>query len=530
MLSIVIIIILVAVVIGCVGFVIFRSGQFHEEIQRLTDENNQLTKLNEEFRNKGSQLFTENQRLTKLNDEFRTKGQQLFAENQRLAKWKSIINAEDKANEILAEAIGQAGSILSNTKQEAELITSSANDILTRATQQSESMTADAKQDAERFTRIANAMRNKIEGYGIEYLVPGISLLDDLADDFGHEQAGQNFKAARESTKQLFKSGLAGECDYVESNRRQTAIAFVADAFNGKVDDILSRVRHDNYGKLSQEVRDSAILVGRNGEAFRNARITPEYVDSRLAELKWATVLHELKFKEREEQRAIREQMREEEKVRKEIEKAKKDAEKQEDIARKAYEEAMARFEAMSAAERATHAKELEEMQERLRLAEEKKRTISMAEQTRVGHVYVISNVGSFGEGVYKVGMTRRLEPQERVDELGDASVPFPFDVHAMIRSNNAPELETKLHHVFLLNQVNKTNPRKEFFRADLSEIRDAVEKLGGQTHWTMVAEAEQYRETLRMEERLTTDTAYRQEWESRQLRLEQLVTADDVS
>ena len=121
-----------------------------------------------------------------------------------------------------------------------------------------------------------------------------------------------------------------------------------------------------------------------------------------------------------------------------------------------------------------------------------------MAQQTKRGHVYVISNIGSFGEEVFKVGMTRRLEPMDRVKELGDASVPFSFDVHAMIYSDDAPALEKSLHRVFDDKSVNKVNPRKEFFKLPLSEIKQAVEQENvDDVHWTLKAEAAEYRESM---------------------------------
>jgi hypothetical protein len=112
------------------------------------------------------------------------------------------------------------------------------------------------------------------------------------------------------------------------------------------------------------------------------------------------------------------------------------------------------------------------------------------------------------------------------VRELGDASVPFPFDIHGMIRFDDAHAAESQLHRLFLMGQVNKTNNRKEFFRADLNDIKSAVEKLGGNAHWTMLADAAQYRETLHIEERITNDPAYRQQWSERQTRLEGLGSA----
>jgi len=133
----------------------------------------------------------------------------------------------------------------------------------------------------------------------------------------------------------------------------------------------------------------------------------------------------------------------------------------------------------------------------------EKKLTI--AQQTKTGTVYIISNVGAFGEGIYKIGQTRRPDPQERVDELGDASVPFDFDVHAWIKSDNAPALEHKIQKRFLAMQLNKVNSRKEFFRVPLKDIREEVDTLSQAepftiAHWTDAAAATQYRESLDIE------------------------------
>jgi hypothetical protein len=129
---------------------------------------------------------------------------------------------------------------------------------------------------------------------------------------------------------------------------------------------------------------------------------------------------------------------------------------------------------------------------------QEKERRKSMAELTKAGHVYVISNVGSFGDDVFKVGMTRRLIPEERVKELGDASVPFPFDIHLLIATENAPALESTLHEALWKRRLNLVNDRREFFRADLKEIKELVDKHGGTVAYEFkeAAEASQWRES----------------------------------
>jgi hypothetical protein len=287
----------------------------------------------------------------------------------------------------------------------------------------------------------------------------------------------------------------------VEANRRETAIRFVLDAFNGKVDTALSKVKHDNYGKLEQEIKDAFGLVNGHGQAFRNARITEEYLAARLSELKWAVITQELRRQEQEEQRRIKEEMREEEKARREYEKAIQEAEKEERMLQRAMDEARKRLAEASEEQRKMYEDQIAELQAKYQEAEVRnQRAISMAQQTRRGHVYVISNIGSFGEHVYKIGLTRRLEPLDRIKELGDASVPFDFDVHAMIYAEDAPTLEKDLHRQFEANQINKVNPKKEFFRVSLRDIKEIVAARNIEAHWTMLAEAREYRESLVIE------------------------------
>lgn len=142
-------------------------------------------------------------------------------------------------------------------------------------------------------------------------------------------------------------------------------------------------------------------------------------------------------------------------------------------------------------------------LQEQLKEAQlNKERAISMAQQTRRGYVYVISNIGSFGKDIYKIGMTRRLDPIDRIRELSNASVPFPYDVHAMIFSEDAPSLEAKLHNVFNDLKVNKINGRKEFFHVKLSQIEKTISEYG--IDFKMVKEpyARDYRESIKCSEK----------------------------
>ena len=409
---------------------------------------------------------------------------QLITKQASQEKREIIREAKEKAEELQQSATKEHDHLISYAKQQAQLISGRA---------------IEARDNAEKYAAVVTAMKNAIEGYGDDYIIPNHTLLDELADDYSHKEAGKELKAIRARIKTMVKDQRAAMCDYAEPKRRELAIHFVIDAFNGKVDSALAKAKHDNYGKLKAEIIDAFAQVNFHGESFRNANIEQAYLDARLEELKWAVTVREIQLKEREEQREIREQMREEERARKEIERAMKQAQKEEQMLQKAMEKARAELAGASEEQRAKFEAQIIDLETKLKEAEEKEqRALSMAQQTRRGHVYVISNIGSFGENVYKVGMTRRLDPMDRVKELGDASVPFQFDVHAIIASEDAPGLENELHKQFEHARVNKVNYRKEYFSLSLAEIRQVVERhSGSDIRWTMRAEAEEYRESL---------------------------------
>jgi predicted nuclease with TOPRIM domain len=196
---------------------------------------------------------------------------------------------------------------------------------------------------------------------------------------------------------------------------------------------------------------------------------------------------------EREEQARIKAQIREEQMRQREIERELAQLEREREAIKVALEKALADA-------RGRHSEEVERLKARLTEAEEKsKRAVSQAQLTKSGHVYVISNIGSFGEGVFKVRSTRRLDPSERVRELGSASVPFPFDVHMMISSNDAPTLEYALQRKLFRLRINKANPRKEFFKTDIATIARVVKEHHGDIEYIADAEALQYRQSLEM-------------------------------
>ncbi|MBL8815276.1 MAG: GIY-YIG nuclease family protein [Planctomyces sp.] len=193
---------------------------------------------------------------------------------------------------------------------------------------------------------------------------------------------------------------------------------------------------------------------------------------------------------EKAEQRRIKEQMREELRVERELKREMDRIEAEQRSIESALKEALKKA-------GDAHSAEVEKLRQMLLEAEERgRRTKSQAELTRVGHVYVISNYGAFGENTFKVGLTRRLDPEDRVKELGDASVPFPFDVHMMILSQDAPALERTLHMALHRHRVNRVNFRKEFFRVDIETIHKLVKRHHGVVEYKVDPEALEFRQT----------------------------------
>ena len=228
--------------------------------------------------------------------------------------------------------------------------------------------------------------------------------------------------------------------------------------------------------------------------------MTEQLLELKLEELNLLYTFELKQEQEREQQKAIKEQMIEEEKVRREIERQKAKIEKDQTQCSNEVKKLMAYMQKSSNdVEKQLYVDKIRELEEKLRKLESDKETVLEREaNARAGFVYVISNIGSFGENIYKIGMTRRLEPMDRIKELSSASVPFEFDVHAMIFSDNAPELENILHKHFEKQSVNRVNLRKEFFRVSLDEIEKVVkENFNNTVTFTRVPVAEEYRQTL---------------------------------
>jgi hypothetical protein len=276
-------------------------------------------------------------------------------------------------------------------------------------------------------------------------------------------------------------------------------------AFNGECDVLISKVKWNNVNQMKERMQKLFDAINKLGQGFQ-VYLNNQYLDLKRKELILEYEYQSKRQQEKEEMKAIQEELREEEKAKREFEQAQREAEKEEAVYQKALDKARKEIEAASGEKQDKLQSQIDKLEQELKEAQEKKeRALSMAQQTKRGHVYIISNIGSFGENVYKIGMTRRLEPIDRVRELGDASVPFQFDIHAMIYSEAAPTLENELHKAFTNKKVNMLNYRKEFFSVTLDEIEEKVKEIGLEAEFSRLPEAMEYRETLAILEKFNS-------------------------
>ncbi len=226
-----------------------------------------------------------------------------------------------------------------------------------------------------------------------------------------------------------------------------------------------------------------------------------EYLFIKAAEIEYEYYIK--KEKQKEEQALLREQMKQEAEERKLLQQQQKQVEKEEEKYKLEIEKVQEQLAANSEDEEKLKQLQMRiaELQGQLDSVEHKKEEIVSRQNGKAGYVYVISNLGSFGDDVFKVGMTRRLDPMDRIAELGSASVPFSFDVHSFIFSDDAVTLEQKLHTILDDNRVNKINLRKEFFRVDINELEKIVEEIDPSAEFNKTMLAEQYRQTLSLNE-----------------------------
>jgi len=342
-----------------------------------------------------------------------------------------------------------------------------------------------------------------------EVLLQSFGLYKPTYDFTNSEEYNARLKDIRQKQKDMIKDNSAtfGNLDWTVNGSNSQGQKMVRDmqklllrAFNSECDEAIEKVKYNTYETAKKRITSSYNAISKLGKIM-DVSISPLYYNSKLEELTLALEYRIKKQEEKELQKELRAQMREEAKLQKEIEAQRKKTEKEQSHYKNALEKILEQLSSASEQEQSELLEKKLEIEAKLTEINKAISDIDYREANqRAGYVYIISNVGSFGENIYKIGMTRRLDPTERVDELGDASVPFNFDIHAMIFSDDAPKLENALHKAFESRKLNMVNQRREFFSVSLDEIKEVVRKNFDKTvEFIDVAEAEQYRISEKM-------------------------------
>ena len=316
--------------------------------------------------------------------------------------------------------------------------------------------------------------------------------------------------AVRKRQKDMIKTGNAvtGNMNWTVNGSASQGKQMVKDmqklllrAFNAECDDAVEHVRFNNIEACQKKISTSAEAISKLGRIM-NIMITQQYAYAKFDELQLMFEYQQKKQAEKDAAKEARQKQREEAKAQKELEEAKQKLEKEQTHYTNALYKINEQIANVASDDTRTdlEAKKAELEAQLVKIDTEMRDVDYRAANLRAGYVYIISNIGAFGENVYKIGMTRRLDPMDRIDELGDASVPFDFDVHAMIFTDDAPGLEAALHNAFADRKLNFVNQRREFFYVTLDEIKRVIRENYDKTvEFVDIPPAEQFRESQLM-------------------------------
>lgn len=414
----------------------------------------------------------------------------LKSQNAKLSKYENIANIEDEKEKIILSINEQ------NTKYEQE-----------KQKHEDEITSLESK-----IISLSNEIKCKesqIINLDETILLQDFGIYSPIYDFANSELYKDRLDAIRAEQKNMILCKTAATCSTnwtLNGSETQGKIMTnqnikqILRCFNDECDVLINKVKFNNISAFIEKIQKSYDTLNKINS--KNAvSITQEYLNLKIQELQLAYEYAQKKQEEKEEQRRIREQMREEARLQKEIEEARKDIEKEQKHYTNALIKLYKQIESCDEIERTILLEKKGKIEQHLTDLDKAMKDIDYREANkRAGYVYIISNIGSFGENIYKIGMTRRLDPMERVDELGDASVPFKFDVHAMIFSDDAPALETALHHAFENKKVNMINGRREFFNVSIEEIEKVVKaNYDKSIDFIKIPQAEQYRESQKI-------------------------------
>lgn len=320
-------------------------------------------------------------------------------------------------------------------------------------------------------------------------------------------------KAYKENEKQVDKLLSLYESRYT-TKANKSIYSLMVIALRAELQNILYNLK---YEKLDKSIEDLKLVTakylkiageGNQSIAGTLTKFIGEIEYLFINSIKIEYNYYVKKEQARQEQMALREQMRQETEERKALELERKRVEKEESKFVSEIEKTKASLDQASSDEEVQNLKlKILELQQQLSGVAAKKEEIINLQNGKAGNVYIISNLGSFGQDVFKIGMTRRLDPQDRVNELGSASVPFKFDVHSFIFSNDAVGLEKKLHDMLNERRLNKVNLRKEFFKVEIDELEELVNSIDPTAEFNKTMLAEEFRQSSELDKPLSSSS-----------------------
>lgn len=447
-------------------------------------------------------------------------------ERERDEKFKTALDIQLKYHEIGCERYEEVSKLV-DLKNEKLISLNHSIEVQTQANIEIEESYTEMQNNLKNAEKRLETQKNKIKRVrelykSVTYCIENKTLLEEhLQDQLDELQSSEILelhcldvkslkKAYKENDKRITKLTENYSSRYT-TKANQAIYKLMTIALRSELQNILYSLKYKKLDEAIEKVRNITakyVSIAGNGNQSIAGTLTSfigelEYFFIEAVKIEYNYYVK--KEQARQEQLAIREQMRQEAAERKALADAKKKIEKEEEKYHSEIEKLQQQLQESNEQETSALQLRILELEKQLSDVAIKKEEISNLQNGKAGNVYIISNLGSFGENVFKIGMTRRLDPQDRINELGSASVPFKFDVHSLIFSDDAVSLEGKLHQLLNEKRVNKVNLRKEFFYTNVDELEKIVSGIDPTAEFKKTMLAEEFRQS---QENIIYDTA----------------------
>ncbi len=503
---------------------------FFQRIKELANLKKEIEKKQDELKDVSNTISEKEKQKTGLEDRLHELNLQLTNRESTMQNIKDILSAEN-------ESIRQ--NIIDLANKDAEAIQENATNELSSLLNSINSYTNDKlllEEDLERLSKEVNRYLNqarkfKAEIFGLKeynkkylhsehsleeqiedaaYFLDKDGLFDTIVKLPIHSDNSKELRKLSNITRREINNLLDNYKERYTTKGNRAIYELMIIGLQAEMQLLLFKLTYQKLDETKSLVKDIIekylIIAGEGNKSILGtltrfiSEIEPLYLE--LVDIEYKYYIR--RQQEKEEQQAIKERMQQEKEERKALEAERKKLDREESKFKTEMERNTELLQTESDELKIKQIQvRLQELQRQLEEVELKKEEVTSLAMGKAGYVYIISNLGSFGDDTFKIGMTRRLEPQQRVDELGSASVPFRFDVHALIFSDDAVGLENTLHKRLSDNRVNKVNFRKEFFRVGIDQLESLVEEIDPTADFTKTMYAEEYQQTLALEENL---------------------------